>query len=217
MYRVIPGLQPMPSSPMPAGALVGVERLEQERLVRLGGRVDDAPVLEAEPDPGHLAAAIDGGELGERDHALGRVLDRAAEELAARQVRAERVDLHRATLEREAQIGAVADDPHLRRGVEVGGDRRASARPRVPVLQHRPVEQLGELLGPEPGLLGECGRRVLARDPRDVVVHDPLAGRPVCRLERGQALAGNRRPTARVLSGAATKSSASTVCELVRR
>ena len=76
MCRVIPGLQPMPSSPEPAGALVEVELLEQELLVGLRRGVDDLPALEAEADPAHLAAAVDRRELAEDDLALGRVLDR---------------------------------------------------------------------------------------------------------------------------------------------
>ena len=57
-------------------ALVGVERLEQERLLGVGGGVDDPSALEAQPDPAQLAPAPELRELGERDRALGGVLDR---------------------------------------------------------------------------------------------------------------------------------------------
>src|SRR6476646_4227307 len=59
-----------------AGALVEVELLEQELLVRLRRGVDDVPALEPEPDTAYLAAAVDGRKLPEDDLALGRILDR---------------------------------------------------------------------------------------------------------------------------------------------
>src|SRR6476661_130925 len=70
-----------------ARALVELELLEQELLVRLGRGVDDLPALEAEPDPAHLAAGVDGRELAEHDLALGRILDRRGEKLPAGHVR----------------------------------------------------------------------------------------------------------------------------------
>ena len=86
----------------PARALVGVEHLQQELLVRSGGGVDDAPAGETQPDPGHLSAVVDGRKLGEADLPLRGVLERAPEELAAGQVCTERVDFHRAALEGKA-------------------------------------------------------------------------------------------------------------------
>src|SRR3954470_14426313 len=70
----------------PPCALIGVERGEQEVLLRLSRGVDDAALRDAKPDAPHVASAPDAGELGEGDRALGRRLDRAAEELAARHV-----------------------------------------------------------------------------------------------------------------------------------
>ena len=60
----------------PARALVRVERLEQELLVSLGGRVDDRPSSNRSFTPDDLAAAVDRG-IAEGDLAVRRVLDRA--------------------------------------------------------------------------------------------------------------------------------------------
>ena len=147
-------------------ALVGVERLEQEVLVRLGGRVDDPAALEAQADAAHLAAAVDGRELGERDRALGRVLDRAAEELAARDVRAAGVDLHRAPGDGQPEVGLGADDPHLLGGVEAVGVALHALALGVPVEQAGAVEEVRELLRRHARVLRERRRRVLAADPR---------------------------------------------------
>src|SRR5206468_299636 len=65
------------------GALVAVEDLDQEVLVRVRRRVDHAAVLEAETDAGDLPARVDGGELGEGDRPGRRVLERRVEELPA--------------------------------------------------------------------------------------------------------------------------------------
>ena len=72
-----------------AGALVGVEQLDQELLAALGARVDDLAGLEAQPHAGDLAPA-DHGRQVEGDLALDRVLDRAGEELAVGHVVARR-------------------------------------------------------------------------------------------------------------------------------
>src|SRR5690606_23691042 len=64
-----------------AGALVGVEHLDQELLAALGGRVDDLAALEAEADARDLAAGV-GRRQVEGDLALRGVLERAGEELA---------------------------------------------------------------------------------------------------------------------------------------
>src|SRR5579871_6342130 len=66
-----------------ARAGVGVERVQQVRLLGLGRRVDDDAALEAEPHPAQPAAAAHRLELREGDRALGGVLDGAQEELAA--------------------------------------------------------------------------------------------------------------------------------------
>src|SRR5205823_7595212 len=101
-----------------ARPLVAVERLEQELLVRTGRGVHDATALEAEPHARQLPAGVDRRELAEQDLAFGGILDRAAEELAPRHVRAAGVDLHAASGDADPQVGAVADDPHLVRSVE---------------------------------------------------------------------------------------------------
>ena len=67
----------------PPRALVGVERPEQELLAVGGARLDDPAALEHEPHPGDLVAEVDRRELAEGDLALGRVLDRRVEDLAA--------------------------------------------------------------------------------------------------------------------------------------
>jgi hypothetical protein len=79
----------------PPRAFVLVERRDQEVLVGVGGGVHHSAALEAEPYARELAARVDRRELGERDRALGRILDRTAEELSARDVRAASIDLHR--------------------------------------------------------------------------------------------------------------------------
>src|SRR5262245_43995785 len=73
------------------GAVIQVEHLGQELPVARGRRVDDDTGLERERDPRDLAAVVDGRELAEHDRAVGGVLDRAEEELAARHVGAARV------------------------------------------------------------------------------------------------------------------------------
>src|SRR5215211_4736078 len=65
----------------PAGALVGVEHLDQELLALLGAGVDDLAALEPEADARDLTARIARRQV-EGDLALGGVLDRTGEELA---------------------------------------------------------------------------------------------------------------------------------------
>ena len=93
------GVAPDPELAEAARAFVDVERLDQVVLVRLGRGVDDHAAREREADTGDLAAPVDRREVAERDLTLGRVLDRAAEELASGQVGAQRVDPHRPSLE----------------------------------------------------------------------------------------------------------------------
>ena len=96
--------------------------------------------------------------------------------------------------------------------------RRDAAHPLAlgrPVAEHGAVEQLGERLAAEPGLLRERGGRVLAHDPGHVVIHHPGGVGPVGGLQGAHPL-GRRSPAAeRVLSGAETKTSASAVLDLV--
>ena len=115
----------------PPRALVGVERGDQELLVRPSPtpRRPCRPRSEAHA----LAdrALVDGGELGVLDHALGRVLERRGEELAARHVVVRVVDEAAAAGDRQRQVGAGADDTHL----SAASNRsayRSSARARRP-------------------------------------------------------------------------------------
>ena len=133
--------------------------------------------------PGHLTAAIDGGKLAERDLALRRALHRTAEELAAGQVRPEGVDPHRASLEREPQIGALADDARLRGLVEPRRDALHALLLCRPVEQHRAVEQVRKCLRRHACFLRQSRRRVLAREPGDGVVHHSSHGGSVGGLQ----------------------------------
>ena len=93
--RWMPGLQPIPNSPSTRAPSSVSSVVEQEVLVRARARLDDAAALEAEHDVLDRAARVAGRILGEGDDALGRVLDRAVEDLAAGHVRADRVDAAR--------------------------------------------------------------------------------------------------------------------------
>src|SRR3954453_5328635 len=68
-----------------AGTFVGVEHLDQEVLALLGRGVGDLAALEAKANSGDLAPGVARRQV-EGDLALGRVLDRAREELAVRHV-----------------------------------------------------------------------------------------------------------------------------------
>jgi hypothetical protein len=65
--------------------LVGVEHGAEELLPLLGARLHNPPPLEAEPHP-HNLASCDGYGDAEVDLPVGRVLDGAGEDLAARHV-----------------------------------------------------------------------------------------------------------------------------------
>ena len=147
------------------GAVVGVERLQQEVLVRRGRRFHDTTILEAETDVLEGAAAVGSRVLRERDRAARRVLDRAVEDLAARHVRADRIHVAGTALEAEGEIGPVTLDPDVAGGVEVGADLPHALGQRFPVDEHRAVEEV--LVRPEPHarVLRERRRRELAADP----------------------------------------------------
>src|SRR3954447_6289132 len=101
-----------------ARAFVGVECFDQEVLFAAGRRINDAAFREAKTDAPYLAAAPHRGELRERDRALGRRLDRADEELAARHVAGAGVDARAPTGHGQPQICFTADDPDFLRLVE---------------------------------------------------------------------------------------------------
>ena len=112
----------------------------------------------------------------------------AVEDLAARHVGAERVDLALAALEAEGEVGLVADDPHLSRPVEVLGDPLHLLAQRLPVDQHRAVEEVLERAGAAcPASWADRGGRVVAADPR------LLVGQERHRAARA-ALPAGRRP-----------------------
>src|SRR5215211_6409885 len=75
-----PGVAADPELADPAGALVGVERLEQEVFFALRGRLDDPALREAEADAPELAAVPHRREPGEVDRSLSRRLHRADKE-----------------------------------------------------------------------------------------------------------------------------------------
>ena len=183
----------------PAGTVVAGEHLEQIGLVGVCGGVHHLSVLEAKTNARDLAARVQRGELREADRPLGRVLHRAAEELATGDVRAAGVDLHRAARDRQAEVGLGTDDPHLLGGVEAVGVALHALALGVPVEQARAVEELGELGRPHARFLRERRRRVLAADPGDFVAVHPLERRPVRALDRGGPLRVECRRVARVL------------------
>ncbi len=133
-----------------AGALVGVEQLDQELLAALGAGVDDLAGLEAQAHAGDLAAA-DHGRQVEGDLALDRVLDRAGEELAVGHVVLADAGDELAAGDAELDVGA-------------GGGHADLLAPLDPLGQAR-----GLLRGPLPGGqrvgVGRRGRR-RSRSPR---------------------------------------------------
>ena len=70
---------------------------------------------------------------------------------------------------------------------------------RRPVAEHGAVEQLGERLAAEPGLLRERGGRVLAHDPGHVVIHHPGGVGPVGGLQGAHPLGLDRGGSTRVV------------------
>ena len=126
----------MPSSPTP-GAVVRVERGEQELLVRPSPTPRRPAALEAQADALADRALKDGGELGELDHPLGRVLERREEELAARHVVVRVVDETAPAGDRQRQVGPGADDANRLRGVE------PLREPAHPLALGLPVAQAG--------------------------------------------------------------------------
>src|SRR5256885_8827229 len=87
-----------------AGAVVGVEHLDQELLALLRRCIHDLPAIEPEADARNLAARIAGGQV-KADLSLGRVLDGTREELAVRHVVLAVGRDEGAALDPEAQIG----------------------------------------------------------------------------------------------------------------
>ena len=185
---MIPGLQPIPSSPSRrAPSSTSIVSIRYASFVSAEASTT-TPAVEPQANAGDLLAPVDRRKVGERDLAFGRVLDRAAEELAARKVRSERIDLHRPAFEREPEIGARPDDANLRRRVEVRRDPPHPLALGDPVAEHGAVEKLREGIATEPCLLRERRGRVLAHDPGHVVIHHACGGRPVGGLQRHHPL-----------------------------
>ncbi|HEX3331861.1 MAG TPA: hypothetical protein VHS27_18200 [Gaiellales bacterium] len=150
-----------------ARALISVERAQQELLLAIRRRVDDPAAGEAQANAPDLPRRPGRRELGERDRAFRGRLDRAAEELPAGHVAHAGVDLHAASGERQAQIGALADDPHLVGRVEEVGVALQPGVLGLTVEQHRPVQKLLERRERHARLLGQRRGRVPAHHPRE--------------------------------------------------
>ncbi len=183
----------------PPGALVGIKGLEQELLVRVGARVDDRARFEAQADPPDLAPRVQRGKLGEGDLALGGILQRAAEELAAGNIAAGRRHPHRPTGERQPKIGPGGDDSDLLGSVETIGVAPHRLPQLVPVDQTGAEEEVGELGRAHAGFLGQRGRRVLAADPRHLVPQHPFHRGTPAGAKRGKTILRDRGDIARVL------------------
>ena len=213
MWRVMRRVAADAELAEPARALVGVERRDQELLAASADASTTRPPSKRSRIAAALAPEVDGRELGERDHALGRVLDRRGEELAAREVLPARVDRELPPRDRQRQVGLGADDAHLVGRVEELGVAAHALALGIPVAQHRGVEEVGELVGRHAGVLGERGGRELAADPLEVVVERSApspGGRPSCIAD--EPLLRQRVERPRVFSGASTAMSASIRC-----
>ena len=99
-----------------------------------------------------------GRVLEEADDALGRVLDRAVEDLAAGHVRVAVVDLALASGEAEAEVGLGADDAHLIGLVEAILDPLHLLALRVPVEEDGAEEEVLERLGVRPASCASAGQ-----------------------------------------------------------
>ena len=163
-----------------AGALVGVEHLDQEVLAALGGRVDDLAALEAEADAGDLAAGV-GRRQVEGDLALGRVLDRAGEELAVGHVVLAVGGLEVAAGDVQLQVGAGPLDVDLLAALDPLGEPDRS--PRRPAPRRRP------------GRAGRRGRRG-SRSPRTRAGSSPPRPRRRWSGTASRSSAGRRRRSA---------------------
>ena len=144
-------------------------------------------------------AEVQRRELAEGDLSLGRVLDRRVEDLPARHVDVPVVDGAAAARQRKRQVGALADDADLARGVEPSGDRAHPPRLGIPVEQHGAEDEVLVLGERHPRLLRRGVRRVLADHPRHLHPHLPPAERLHPLLEEAAALVGEVGAVADVL------------------
>jgi hypothetical protein len=109
------------------------------------------------------------------------------------------VDLRLSSLDRQAEIGALADDAYLARLVEPVGDAAHFRALLVPVQQAGTEEEVLQLRERHPRVLRQRRRRVLAADPRDVHRHRTLVVRTGRCAHEALALGGQFRAVARVL------------------
>ena len=131
-----PGVAADPELAEAARALVAVERLEQVRPRSCPRRRRRRlPPSNRSRIPVSSAPEVHGRELGEGDRPLRGVLDRAAEELAARDVRAAGVDLHRRAPR------ARAADPCRRRRSAPRRRRRTGRRSAASAPARRPSRE----------------------------------------------------------------------------
>jgi hypothetical protein len=168
-----------------ARARVGVERGVQVVLALVRRRLDHLAAAQDEPHAGDLPR-----RQVEQDLALRGVLDRAEEDLAARDVHVAVVDRARAAGEAQREVCPVAGDPHLLGAVEALEDRLHVPALGVPVPQARVVEDVLVLREREPGLARKPrGREVaahLAHEPGAAAgaIRRQLRAEPAARLDR---------------------------------
>ena len=161
--------------------------------------------------PSTTSGSWTAGNSEKRDDSLGRVLDRAVEDLAAGHVHVPVVDLALAAGDAEAQVGLVADDPHLLGGVEALLDPLHLLALGVPVEKHGAEEEVLEVAeaharrpGPAPEWgsgTSPTGRRARAGAAISGT-RAPWRGSPSC------CSCGRSTPS-RVFSGAPTRIQAS--------
>src|SRR5918994_5618692 len=180
-------------------ALVTVELREERLLVARRRRLDDLAALVAHPDVLDQIRLLVRGVLDEADRALGRLLDRAVEDLAAGHVRVAVVDLALAPREAESEIGLGAHDPDVIGLVEAILDPFHLLALSVPVEEDGAVEEVLERLVRQAGLLGEGGAGEAAGHPRDLHPQPPLEELRVGLVERVALLRRDVGAGARVL------------------
>ena len=164
----------MPSSPSRrAPSSVSSAPSRNSSFARRRG-LDDAAALEAQADALADRALVDGGELGELDHALRRVLERRVEELAARHVVVARRRRGRRARRSTASgrcRGRRCAPSRPRRTARRSGCIRS--RSRVPVEQARAVDEVlvvARASCPPPGRAPRSGRGSRPTGTRSPVV-----------------------------------------------
>ena len=198
--RLDPGVAADPELAEPPRALVRVERAEQEllpvgrRSPRRSGRCSNTSRT-----PGDLVAEVHRRELAEGDLALGRVLDRRVEDLAARHVDVPVLDRARAAPTSES-VRSVRS-PTIRTSLGRVEDRRRSRAIRLASASQSsstaPKTNSSYSLERHPRLLRRGVRRVLADHPRHLHRHLTPAERLDPLLEEAAPLVGEVGAVAR--------------------